>query len=640
MAKSKTVERNNMTQTVDGVVTRKAKEDLAEMGRFYWWKEKSDEERAKEIGYTIRFIQNHQSNRIEQLTVSTRLYGQTSPYNLIGTAFTRANSVQSNPQSQRLSYNLCSSVIDTLVAQIAKNKVVPTFITSGGIWGQQKRAEDLSKFASGAFYEQKIHEKKVYMFRDGAMWGDGILHIYRDDKDRAAAERVVPHELVVDMVESMVTKPMQLHRVKVVDRNVLAEKFPDHEEDIMKATPASPEDIGSQTAADLITVAESWHLKSGDDADDGLHVICLPDAGEILFQEEYDKDYFPFVFFQYSKRPLGFWGQGACERLQNLQGEINRTMITIQKCHWMMGGPKIFLPNGSKVATQHLNNEIASIIQGDIAPQYMTPPMVQEQMYDWVDKLKGYGYQQEGISEMQSSSLIPQGIKSGSAIRDYDQIAENRQLFIGQQIEQAELEIVRQMIEVVRDIYKDKKKYEVNFMNANFLETIDWSDVCLDRDEYVLKAFPTSELPEEPSARLETVQEYMQAGLFSPRTGKRLMRTEDIEMQVDLDDAAENLIFKTIDEILYQGKKADKERRPDAEWDLQAAAQITLQYLNFAKLNNCPENRLRELRKFKAYVDDALQLTMPPPPTVGAPTANPMPTPQSNIVPNGAGVTQ
>ena len=647
---AKTVQRSNMTQTVNGIVTREPRDlDDSQVGRFYWWKKTEDEHSmAQEIGATVKFIQNHQSNRVEQLTVSTRLYGQTSPYNLVGTAFTRANSVTSQPQSQRLSYNLCASVVDTLTAQIAKNKVIPTFITSGATWGMQKKAEQLSRFASGLFYEQKVNVKKVYMFRDGAIWGDGILSVFRTEDNRVGIERVLPHELLVDVVEASVTDPKQLHRVKIVDRNVLATMFPDLAEEIMKAQPTTPQDLGiDKTAADLITVVESWHLKSGLDAEDGLHVISLPDSNQILFKEEYDKDYFPFVIFQYNKRPIGYWGQGVCERLQNLQGEINRTMITIQKCHWLFAGTKVYLPNGSKVATQHINNEPGAIIQGDAPPQYMTPPALQAEMYQWVETLKSYGYQQEGISEMQSASLIPQGVKSGAAMRTYDQIAENRQLFIGQRMEEAELEIIRQAIEVVRDIYKDTGSYKVQYPDSNFIETIDWADVNLERDEYYLKAFPTSELPEEPAARLETIQEYMAAGLFSPRVGKRLMMTEDIQMQVELDDAAEELIFKTIEEILYEGKKCTGPRRPTGEWDLQAAAQIALQYLAFAQVKNCPPARIQELRKFKAYVDEALQLLVPPQPPVqqvqpgvSMPQANPAPTPVSNAVPNVNTVTQ
>ena len=65
-------------------------------------------------------------------------------------------------------------VVDTLTAQVAKNKVVPTFITSGGVWGMQRKAELLNKFIEGVFYENNAHETIVYGARDAGVcvWGD------------------------------------------------------------------------------------------------------------------------------------------------------------------------------------------------------------------------------------------------------------------------------------------------------------------------------------------------------------------------------------------------------------------------------------------------------------------------------------
>lgn len=634
-----TVEMKNMTQTVNGKVTREAKDDSAmDRGKFYWWKKNGDdqeEQLANEIAGTVTFLKKQNSAREEQLLRSTRLYGNSYSYNVFGGSLNRLNTT--DPGSTRISYNLCSSVIDTLTAQIAKNKVVPTFITSGGIWGMQRKAEKLSKFVEGAFYENNVHEKMVYQFRDGGVWGTGITHVYRDDKDRAAVERVFPHELEVDMMEAATTSPRQLHRTKIADRQVIAEMFPEHEDDIMQAAPISYQDSGAiGTAADLIKVVESWHLRSGEEAKDGLRVISLPDTGKILLKEEYKKDYFPFVFFNYSKHLIGFWGQGACERLQNLQGELNRLMILIQKSMWMGGSFKVLLENGSKVVSQHLNNEVGALIHySGTKPEYITPPMIQQDIYPYVDSLITKGYQQEGVSQLAASNLKPMGVNSGAALRTYDNIADDRQLFIGQQIENACLETARQMIEVMKDVYKEKGKYTVNYPNTNFLESIDWGDIDLERDEYWLKAFPTSELPEEPVAKLETVQEYMQAGLISPRAGRRLLSMPDVEMSDHLANAAEELICKSIEDILY-----DKEMvRPDSEWDLQLAKQLSLQYMNYAKLNNCPEDRLLMLREFMGYIDEELGLTAPPAPMPGAemPLANPMPTPQSNMVPNVAG---
>lgn len=620
-----------MTQTVNGKVTREPKEDTTTNRGKYWWKAQDDDQLAQDIGAVIRFMAKHQSTRVEQLTIATRLYGNNSAYNMLGAAFTRSNAATSTPSASRISFNLCASIIDTLTAQIAKNKVVPTFITSGGVWGMQRKAEQLSKFSEGLFYEQDIHKKIVYQSRDSGIWGDGILHIYRDDKDRAAVERVLPHELLVDTVESIVSAPRTLHRIKIADRGIIADTFPDLEEEILSANPSSYQELGGDgSAADLITVSESWHLPSGEDSNDGLHVITLLDNNEILFKEEYKKDYFPFVILPYSKRALGFWGQGACERLQNLQGEINRSMITIQKSHWLMAGPKIFLPTGSKIVSQHINNELGAIINGEIPPQYMVPPMIQEQVYTWVDSLIQKGYQQEGVSQLAASNVKPLGVNSGTALRTYDSIADDRMLFFAQNVESAALEVTRQAIEVVKDIYKEKGSYKVNFPNTNFLEQIDWADIKLEGDEYWLKAFPTSELPEEPAAKLQTVTEYMQAGLITPRAGRRLLAMPDVEMSDKLANAAEELICKTIEEILYDGKKG---MRPDDEWDLQLAQQLCIQYMNYAKLNNCPAKNVAKLRDFKAYVDQEILQATPPPPPQAMPMSKGEPQQISQLMP-------
>lgn len=644
---AKKIQKSAMTLTDSkGKVLREAKEEKLGTERFSWWLAEDETDMAMQIASTLKFIQRHQSARMEQITVATRLYGNTSSFSLMGSAFTRASSVAPAPSAQRISYNLCSSVVDTLTAQIAKDKITPSFITSGGTWGLQRKAENLSKFIDGAFYENKIHHKTTRSFLKSGVWGDGIVHIFRNGRDRAEVEEVFPHELFVDEVEAMCTdKPQQLHRVKICDRDVLRGTFEGDKEaqaKIDSAMPANMQDVaGSASAADLVTVVESWHLPSYEGAGDGCHVISLED--KILTPEDqrgYDKDYFPFAILPYKKRLLGYWGQGAVERLQNLQGEINRLMILIQKSMWMGGSFKVLIENGSKVVAQHVNNDVGSLIYyTGTKPEYIVPPMIQQDIYKYVDSLIQKGYQQEGVSQMSASNMKPLGVDSGAALRTYDKIGDDRQLELGQQFEAFNLEIARQMIEVVRDIYKDTKTYKVTWPGANFMHEIDWKDINLERDEYYLKAFPTSSLPDEPMAKLQTIQEYMQAGLISPRSGRRLLRSEDIEMSDMLANAAEDLICKSIEDILYDEKD---DVRPDSNWDLQLAKQISIQYYNFAILNNCPEKNLNLLRQFQSYIDDGLGLLAPPPQPANpmapsSPMANPTPTPTSPLINNTAG---
>ena len=631
------ISHKTMDKYVDGKLVQKGENTESGEQKYYWWKADQNS-MGHQIQSTLNFIRMHQSTRLEQLTASTRLYGNSSAFNYIGPALSRSASSAATTSSNRISFNLCASVVDTMVSKIAKNKVVPQFVTSGGVWGMQKKAEQLTKFLEGCYHAHDVHKKSVDMFRDGAVWGTGILKIFRDYDD-IGVERIFPHQMLVDEIEAMSCNPRQMHEVRLVDRDILLDMFADADDevlDIIKNTaPTSAVDLGAVgTAADILTVTESYHLKSGEDATDGLKVICLGD--NVLHCEPWEYDYFPYVMFNYSKRLLGFWGQGAVERLQNLQGEINRGMITIQRSHWMLAGPKLAIDMSSKIATQHLNNEVGSIIHySDKPPLYLTPPIIQAEVYSWVDSLIAKGFQQEGVSQLAASSMKPMGLDSGAALRTYDQIGDDRLLFIGQEMERLTLEIGERMIDVGKSIYKDKKTFKVVFPQESFMESIDWKDIKLRDDEYVLKAYPVSTLPDEPAGRLQYIQEQMQAGLISPKAGRKLMANPDVEMSDKLANAPEALIEKIIEEML---EDEGVYTPPEPYYDLVLAKSIGLQYYNYASLNNCPEDRLELLRQFMTQVDDLAGINAPPPPAPAMPLANPEQTPTSDLIPNVAGV--
>lgn len=640
---AKTIQRSNMTMTdANGKVIRSPRDNsLAEAQSFKWWTV-DEKDVAAAVNNTINFITKHQTGRIEQLIASTRLYGNSTVFTSLGGAFTRASSVNTSPMSQRLSFNVISSVVDTLTAKMAKNKVIPTFVTNGGIWKYQKKAKQLTKFAQGLNYQLKMHDMAINAFRDCAVWGDGFTHVFRKG-DKVAIERVLPHEFVVDLVESMCEEPTQLHRVKIVDRDIALDLFPELEEYIMSCAPAGLDTVGGQgTAADLIKIVESWHLKSGDNANDGVRAITI---GEGSIVEERDKDYFPFPHLRYSRKMLGWFSQGVPERQQAIQGEINRSMILKQKSLWMNGSFKVLIENGSKIVSQHLNNDIGAIINYTGAPpQYVTPPATNPELQQWIDSLIQKAYMQEGVSEMSAAAEKPMGVDSGKAMRTLTDIEDDRFTFVEQQVEEFVLENYRQAIEVVKEIYEDKKTYETVFPAANFLETVDWKDIDLDADCYVLRAYPTSSLSDDIAGRLSDIQELMQAGLISPRTGKRLLNMPDVEMNDSLSNAAEDLLHKVLEKIIYDQDYTP----PEPSWDLQLAQQLVIEYINYATYMDAPEKALQMLDQFNTGLKDitgviqqaqqnnqiAAQVQQQQAQAAAAPMANPQSTPTSDMLPN------
>lgn len=599
-----------------------------------WWS-LPDESIGAAIDAVVHFIQNHQGTRKEQLMADTRMYANSNAFNVMGTGWQRSVTY-SNPNRSRICYNMAQTVIDTLVSKVAKNKVTPTFVTNGGVWGMQRKAEQLSKFIEGLFHALDVHTLGMNAFRDACVWGDGFLHIY-DDEGEVGIDRVLPHEIEVDEVEAGTTgKPQQMHRTRILDRDILLELFKDDEDACAVILSTSP--IGVQegaaygTATDLVTVIESYHLKSGKDAKDGVYVVTI--NGRAIQKTEYDKDYFPFVQISWSKRLLGYFSQGLCEQLAPIQSELNRLLILVQRSLWMGGSFKVLLENGSKVVSQHLNNDVGAIINyTGTPPQYVSPPIIQPEIYQHISTLKNLGYQQAGLSQMSTTGEKPMGVDSGKALRTLTDIEDDRFLFVSQQMEAFYLEVARQCIEVVKDIYSRRRSYEVTFPTSRFLETIDWKDIKLKETEYVMMAFPVSSLSKDIAGRLSDIQELTQAGMMTPRTARKLMSMPDVEMSDKLANAAENLICDRIEKMLQDDGKY---KAPEPTMDLVLARVLCLEYINYAELNNAPEDRLKLLRRFLDQLGD-LTGTNAPGPMQGAgaaPPANPTATPTSNLVPN------
>lgn len=598
-----------------------------------WWMLKG-QDAADVISGTLNLIRDAQSFRATQWIVSARLYGNLAPTTLAGVSFSKL-AAQQPALRDRISYNLVQSVVDTAVAKVARNRPKPLFLTSGGDYRKQREAKKLNAFLDGVFYENSTHEIGTTVFRDAAVWGDGFIHVFAKG-DRVCHERVMSSEIFVDDVESLYGMPRQMHRVKQVDRQVLFDMFPDDYDKIAGAKPSRTEEAGRSIVADMLTVRESWHLPSGPGADDGKHCITIDGAvlGEI---EEWPHQWFPFARCQWSPRLYGYWGQGLAEQLQNIQLEINKLLWVIQRSFHLAGSFKVFIENGSKVVKEHLNNDVGSIINyTGTPPQYVVPPIVSPEIFSHLQNLINKGYEQAGISQLAASSLKPEGLNSGRAIREYNDIQTDRFHTVAKSYENMYMDVARLSIEVVKMIAAKEGGYAVRTPGRKSVQDVEWKDIKLSDEDYVMQCYPVSSLPSDPAGRLQTIQEYAQAGFLSPRQARRLLDFPDLDQVESLANAEEDYLTGVFDRIVDDGDYSS----PDPLDDLQLAKQLCLEYYAKGKANNLREDRLELLRRYLAQINEIEVAMMPPPlpmPMPGAegmPLAPPMPMAPSDLVPN------
>lgn len=622
------------------------------MSNVRWWTAQDDGQLCYSIMSQIANIINADKGRIESYNTYSRLYGTFTPTYWNGYQLAN-NGRPVNSQRDRLTYNIVQSCIDTLTSRVAQNKPKPMFLTNAGDSKLQRKAKKLDAFCYGLFYENDMYKLAPKIFRDSCVWGDGYIHPYAEG-GRIRYERVMPYELLVDYLESHSgpEHAKSLFRIKNIDRTELAKMFPDKEAEIMVLSPTSQlVSAASKSVSDNVTVAEAWRLPVGTPGTSeyvpGRHAIVTD--GIVFEDEEYEDDFFPFARVQYSPRLYGYYSQGMAEQLVPTQIEINRTLISIQRSLYLGGTHKIFVKNGSKVIKSHFDNMIGTILEyaGDTMPQYVVPQLVQPEIYAHLQNMKDSGYQLSGVSQLSAANQKPMGLDSGKALRAYDQNQDQRFQTVSQQYEQFFVELAKVSVSAAKKLYLNEGNFSVKVPGKRFIETIDWKDVDLDNDQFMLQIYPVSKLPQDPEGRLQTIQEMMQAGLIDPQTGRRLLDYPDLEAEENLANAAMDYTHKILDEMVEDGVYT----APEPYDNLQLMKKTALEYYSQGKLNGLREDRLELLRQF---MDDVEALLMPPPPMpmmagagpvpgapVGpvaaagsAPMAEPMPTPQSDLVPN------
>ena len=617
-------------------VTFKTKQTSETMTLQQWWLEDDADKSAMQMLTTAAYLKETQAYRYRQTAVYARLYGNQSLYSFAGSNMSKMDQTTGLPQ-ERPTFNLIQSVTDTLVSRITQSRPQPVFLTDNGDYKQRTLAKKLNNFILGEFYQTKAYELASICLRDALVTGTGIIHTFETPDNKVGLERVLLTELLVDPNEAMYGEPRQLYRIKLVDRNVLIANFPKMKKKLEIAAKASPNDSSdsAKSVSDLIMVVEGWHLRSGKNANDGRHTLAC--SAGFLIDEEYTKDRFPFTFAHYAPRLLGFWAQGVAEQLMGTQIELNSILYTISRAIKLVGVPRVFQEDGSKVVSAHHNNEIGVIVKyRGVKPSYEVAPCNAPELYAERDKLIAYGYQQSGVSALQASSQKPQGLDSGEAIRTYDDISTDRFASLARRYDNMFIDLTYQIIDLAKDITERDGSYSTVYPNKNSTKEIDLKKADLIADSFVVQCFTQSSLPKDPAGRLAKVTEMVQSGMISLQEGRRLLDYPDLEQIEKLANAGEERIFQILDDIIENGKYTP----PDPFLDLDLATQMTVQYINLYGQAKLEESKMQKLRDFFSQIQAIKAAAQPPPmPQQGAPTpqAAPQAPPQSPLIPNAPG---
>lgn len=528
----------------------------------------------------------------------------------------------------RLSWNGVKAVTDTYVALVTETWPMVKAITSGGSWDLQRRAKALTKFIGGSFYQAHLYPKITELAYDDGKFGTGILEAFvekgADGKHRLKFDRVLPWELLVADEDAFYGEPKSYYRLRWIDREVAKAKYPRLAAELDKAgntfSDAQPWDTTATyftSYTDRIPILEAYHLPCLPGADDGRK--CVVSGSLLLEDEEYSLPVSPF-FSLYRQRPtVGYWGQSLCKELASQQMALNRTLrdvhnaIRLMPGHWM-------IENNSKVNTNSINDLIGwGIRYTGTQPTYYAPPPVADQVFAYMNTVWQRMFETIGVNQQTAQAQIPPGITASVAIETYATIQSKRFLPSYRELERFILELARYVVSLGRE-YPDLETISAGRGSS---DVVRWADASLEEEAFDLKLFDVNVLSEDPTERIQQVQDLMGEGVVDPETGRRLLAMPDLEEENSLVLASYNLVLRTAEQMIDTGDYEPPEpfmQLSDSPLGGPGGIKLVQQVYLKAKLEGVPEARLDLLRRWIA----AAQALITPPP---APPAPPPPRP-------------
>lgn len=531
-------------------------------------------------------------------------------------------------EPSKLPRNVCRQGVDTLQAKVAKHRPLPQCLTSRGKWAEQKRARKQTQYLEGVFHQTRFFEKHSPMgVRDAGIFGRGIVKIF-DEGDFARVERVLPTELLVDDWDARYGDPRSIYQVRTLDVGVCIAKYGrkregETEEDAKKrreaiydsATASKDDEWDWISAIDStvlrVRIVEAYHLCDDEVAHahikpskhecTGRRVIAILDGVE-LENEAWEEDCFPYAILNFCEPLAGFWGSGMVEQLTGWQLAINEQFERVQEGHHMLGGGMILAPLGSDCVPSAFNNGPVPIIEHNPGkpPQFVTPAPVHPAVYQRERDMPVDALGEVGLSQQSVQSVKQPGVEAAIAIQTLDDIESERHIIFGRAYESWCLTIARLFIRCAIRIAKRSGDMAVGVPMKGGILDLKWSDVSL--NDFQLRVFPTSLLPQQLGARLEKLKMLFEAQLIDRQTFLQQLDAPDLAAELDLETADR----VNIDEKLEAIRDADEDEldevaarcMPSQYQNFRWAQKRAQQVLNKAESDGCPEANLDAIREF------------------------------------------
>lgn len=418
--------------------------------------------------------------------------------------------------------NVIKSIIDTLTSKIAQSKVRPYFNTMNGDYNDMQSAIQTQQYFDIVFENYGVHKIVSEAFRDSCIFDTGIIFVDTDDVKRAN-----PWGVYFDPNETNNNIP---YTKIVYERN----NYP------VSALPKSVKEKVKNKS--IVYCSYSLYF------DTVNHIKAYLVNDKVLLTEKYNLDIVPFVILPY-QRLIGNTSLSIVDTLYSLQTEIDLIEQKIGEASQLTPANTMFVPEGSNIKANQINNGIGNIMTYRPSPaggdpvSISTPNFIAQQYIDARNDYIQKAYELTGISLLSATGQKPSGVDSGIALSTLENVESDR-------FETQVKQVINSYVEITKLIIKLKEDNENILPESNNIYNVKWADIKKSVDNMKIQFSAADSLSKDPSVKLQQLQVLAQQGIIPKNRVAQLMELPDIQSGYNLSNNAINAVYTVIDDCI------------------------------------------------------------------------------------------
>jgi len=452
--------------------------------------------------------------------------------------------------SSDLQYNICYSVVNTIVARICAFRPRAQFLPEYGDHETHSLVRDLTSASDAWAQKVQYQDTATFAFRDMLCTPGGVLKVYGDEvagTERVDMMRVPPWELKIDPDDDKHGDPECMYHSRwITVQHALRDYGVD--EDAKSAIKAGAERLAQvetyratseRNGVRMVRVVDAY--KRGPE---GRHVIMVGDY--IAKNVPYEHERHMFERMVFDKAPTGGWGLSALQQIRCIQDRVNDWLSAADDATHLSAKLFIGVPTGAGIdPNQGLTNNPVQVIPHAPGADISLHQVQAVGDFSWWSLLKAAAFEILGVSPNAAHATKAPAVTSAVAIDAVTDLENDRLSQLSQMWEQLVVRIADLWYAVSADIGAGGEEYLA--VDRGSARVIKFKGLSR---KPAIRTFPTALFGNSVPGRLQKAMDAVKAGWFSEEEILWMLDIPDLGPATKLKLAEFSYAEKFVDDLL------------------------------------------------------------------------------------------